>query len=297
LGNGDTLVAMGGGPEKLQFYVNKNDLWLMIRTGESRPYPLARLDLTVPDLKDASYHVEQDLLHAVTIGRFEKDGKSLTVETAVAATEDLFWIKLVAKGGEFHGRANLRLPGQAEAPSKEPKETEPRFISSTSETQGDVQCVVRRSEEGVMTPAGAACAVRVFGGNSEFTVKPERPTLIVATTASIFENKDFRNAAIARAAALSHEDFAILRKSHEQWWSGFWEKSFVEIPDKFLEQRYYLSQYVLASASRVHDFPPGLFGWVTTVVVHGIFITRSTGSRSIHDDGVNRENETDSLRN
>ena len=28
LGNGDTLVALGGGPEKLQFYINKNDLWV-----------------------------------------------------------------------------------------------------------------------------------------------------------------------------------------------------------------------------------------------------------------------------
>ena len=31
LGNGDTLVALGGGPAKLQFYINKNDLWVMKR--------------------------------------------------------------------------------------------------------------------------------------------------------------------------------------------------------------------------------------------------------------------------
>jgi hypothetical protein len=247
LGNGDTLVALGGGPAKLQFYINKNDLWVMKRKMGSHPVPLARLDLDVPELQGASYRIEQDLLRGITTGRFEKDGKTLTIETAVAATENLLWIKLSAKGGAIAGRASLCLPGSD---------------TSAGGDAPEVQAVERRFEKNVMIPAGAACAVRVVGGKGAFTVKPGKPVMLVAVVCSRFDAKDFRAAAVQRAAAFAKKDLRAMKASHEAWWRNFWSKSFVEIPDKVLEQRYYLSHYVMASASRVPDFPPGLYGWV-----------------------------------
>jgi hypothetical protein len=76
---------------------------------DSRPQPLARLDVGFPQLKGASYYVEQDLARAITTGRFEKDGKTLMMETAVAATKNLLWIKFTATGGSFTGLAGLEL--------------------------------------------------------------------------------------------------------------------------------------------------------------------------------------------
>jgi hypothetical protein len=251
LGNGDVLVAMGGGPAKLQFYVNKNDLWVMKREGGSHPCPLARLDLGMPDLEGASYHVEQDLLHAITNGRFQKGGLTLNVECGVSATENVLWIGLAAQGGTLRAHARLRLPGELPP-------------AGVLQHEGGVQVVERRFEKDDMIPAGAACAVRVLGGDADFAVEPGKPVLIVTTTASIFDAKDFRAAAIHRAASLKSEDLVRMQRDHQQWWQRFWDKSFVEIPDELLEQRYYLSQYVLASASRVRDFPPSLFGWVTS---------------------------------
>ena len=219
----------------------------MKRKVGSHPVPLARLDLDVPELKGSSYRIEQDLLHAVTTGRFEKEGKTLTVETAVAATENLLWVKLSAKGGAVAGRASLCLPA-SDTPAGE-------------DTPG-VLVVERRFEKNVMIPSGAACAVRVVGGNEVFTVKPGSPVMLVAVVCSRFDAADFRTAAITRAAAFAKKDLSALKASHEAWWRNFRSKSFVEIPDKVLEQRYCLSQYVMASASRVADFPPGLYGWV-----------------------------------
>ncbi len=256
LGNGDTLVAFAGGPAKLQFYINKNDLWIMNRERRSHPAPLARLDLDLPDLQGASYKVEQDLLRAVTTGNFAKDGKTLTVETAVAATENLLWATLSAEGGAITGRATLFLPAQDVAET----------TAAKPEDAAGVQAVERRFEEGVMTPAGAACAMRVLGGNGEFTVTPGKPVIIIAAVCSRFDREDFRAAAVNRAAAFTGKDLLAVAASHESWWRDFWGKSFVEIPDKVLEQRYYLSHYVMASASRVLDFPPGLVGWVTTEI-------------------------------
>ena len=113
LGNGDVLVALGGDSGNLQFYVGKNDLWVMRTDSEScpdlnsRPQPLARLEVAIPDMENASYHVEQDFAHAITTGRFEKDGKTVLLETGVAATENLLWIKLATTDCTISGRAGF----------------------------------------------------------------------------------------------------------------------------------------------------------------------------------------------
>ena len=246
LGNGDTLAALGGTPDKLRFYINKNDLWVMRASGGSHPVPLARLEMDFPGLKGASYRVEQELQQAITTGSFTQAGVTLSLETGMAATENLLWIKLSTEGGALQGRAGLYLPGQD--------------VAAT----GDVAVVERRFEQDVMVQAGAACAMRVLGGGREFTVTPDKPVLIVASVCSRFDQPEFRQAAIRRASELGPESLNRVRAAHVAWWRQFWARSFIEIPDKVLEQRYYLSQYVLASASRVYDFPPGLFGWITT---------------------------------
>jgi len=246
LGNGDTLAALGGTPDRLRFYINKNDLWIMRAAKGSQPIPLARLELDFPGMQGATYRVEQDLQQAITVGRFTKAGVTLSLETGMAATENLLWIKLSAEGGALQGRAGLYLPGQDAAAT------------------GDVPMVERRFEQDVLVPAGAACALRVVGGGREFTVTPEKPVLIVAAVCSRFDQPEFRQAAVRRANELGPEVLDRVRAEHVAWWRQFWAKSFVEIPDKVLEQRYYLSHYVMASASRVYDFPPGLFGWITT---------------------------------
>ena len=246
LGNGDTLAALGGPPDKLRFHINKNDLWLMRAAKGCEPRPLARLELDFPGLQGATYRVEQDLQQAITTGRFTQAGVTLVLETGMAATENLLWIKLSAEGGTLQGRAGLYLAGQD--------------VAAT----GDVPVVERRFDQDVLVPAGAACALRVVGGGSEFTVTPGKPVLVIASICSRFDQPEFRQAAVARANELGPESLERVRAAHVAWWRQFWAKSFVEIPDKVLEQRYYLSHYVMASASRVSDFPPGLFGWITT---------------------------------
>ena len=174
LGNGDTLAAIGGTPDKLRFYINKNDLWIMRAGGSSHPIPLARLELDFPALQGATYRVEQDLQQAITTGRFTKAEQTLTLETGMAATENLLWIKLSAEGGVLQGRAGLYLPGQD--------------VAAT----GDVPVVERRFEQDVLTPAGAACALRVVGGGREFTVTLGKPVLILASVCSRFDQAEFR---------------------------------------------------------------------------------------------------------
>jgi len=455
LGNGDMLVAIGGAPQEQRFYIGKSDLWYMPHHGAS-PRPLARLDIDIPSLADASYRVEQTLGDATTTATFEKDGITLEMRSWVAATEPLLLIEISAKGGTVPVKSSLHVGGLCEDPigtlrnsgsrinlgreqygngrwylnglldevqiykeglsSEEIKKLKngnrisatPLCYWSFDEKEGDitrdegvekkdgklvnikrvngvkgmaidldghtsyVDCpplntenavtvsafvylrrknatqyiltqgewknswslgissgklrmavgeafaqspqdvplnrwvhvtgvfngsqiyvyvdgckkvnntataamiepngtawVERRIDNGVrgiVIPAAAACAYRVPGNKARsFVVEPGKPVTLIAAVDSIFDNANFATDVVKVVSEISEtSDLSGIRQEHEAWWKEYWNRSFVEISDKFIEQRYYLSLYGIGSASRNLSFPPGIFGWVTT---------------------------------
>ena len=57
---------------------------------------------------------------------------------------------------------------------------------------------------------------------------------------------------------------AAIRQKHEADWKGFWSKSMVELPDKYLENSWYLNLYYANSSSRGSSpalFSNGLWSW------------------------------------
>ena len=69
----------------------------------------------------------------------------------------------------------------------------------------------------------------------------------------------------ARVVELDAAGVAVRTTRHRRWWSDFWSRSFIEIPDKEIEKRWYAALYVMASGSRPGEVAPGLWGnWVTT---------------------------------
>ena len=57
---------------------------------------------------------------------------------------------------------------------------------------------------------------------------------------------------------------AVIRQKHENDWREFWSRSMIELPEKYLENYWYLNLYLANSASR-GAYPPhfcnGLWGW------------------------------------
>ena len=62
----------------------------------------------------------------------------------------------------------------------------------------------------------------------------------------------------------SSQGEAAIRRKHEADWREFWSESMIELPDKYLENYWYLNFYLANSASR-GAYPPhfcnGLWGW------------------------------------
>jgi hypothetical protein len=71
------------------------------------------------------------------------------------------------------------------------------------------------------------------------------------------------------AKQLVMQDAASLRQlhlQHEQWWRDFWSQSFVQIPDRAIQDNWYASLYLLACASRADCSAPGLWGNYATTL-------------------------------
>ncbi len=66
-----------------------------------------------------------------------------------------------------------------------------------------------------------------------------------------------------------------LHERHLVWWKKFWSVSEISLDDPVIEQRYYLSKYMLASVSRDPEYPPNILGISTFLTVrHGMEIIR-----------------------
>jgi len=97
------------------------------------------------------------------------------------------------------------------------------------------------------------------------TLKVGESVAIVSSVISDLDNSDFLETARKAVLALRVRDIPAMSAGHRVWWKNFWARSFIEIPDKEIEKRWYAALYVLGSCSRPGKVAPGLWGnWVTT---------------------------------
>ncbi len=254
LGNGDMGVALGGPSEAQRLWLAKNDFWrLNSRYKTSSPRVFGGLNVSLPELKGASYRVEQSLFDAVTQAVFTKGDLTVKLRAWVAATKNVLVVELSAHGRAASAEIKLEV---AEGGGSE----------HDTGAGTEVYWASRKFVKDVEIPSGAAAAMKVIGAKGLWLdLRPGRRVTVALAMASVFKHKEYVDVARKLAAGLDEAGIETLRKAHARWWQDFWVRSFVEIGDKALEQRYYLSHYVMASCSRDPEFPPGLFGtWVTT---------------------------------
>lgn len=251
LGNGDMGVAIGGTPDNLSLYLHKNDMWrLQHGYGNASPVGFGHLTLKFPGLTNASYSVTQDLYTAITEGRFETAAARLEIETYVAATRNLLIVELRSVKGDLAVQADLSVAS-----------------GRGSETETGKQWGKRSFTKNVDIPSGCAAAWKWLESGSKGNVLslPKGKTVtLVLTMDSLIKNKNYVDAVKATVKSLDAATIASAKKSHLQWWSDYWAKSYVSINDPVIEQHYYRSLYSIGSCQRDLDFPAAIFGWVTT---------------------------------
>ena len=258
LGNGDLGVVQGGPPEALTFYLGKNDFW-GIKT--QAPMAVGQLHLGFPQLAGGSFRTAQDLRLAELRGAFAKGDAALDTRAWVDANHNLFCVELANAGTTPLAIAvsNLKGCGAAKGPSE-------LRDSASSAQPGSF----------LYDPDGPVAGSRKLGFASrmvgdatgpDFTLAPgKRVTIATAVLTDVeVPGKDPLAEAKGLVNGLTVESLAGLTSAHRQWWDAFWSRSFIEIPDKAIEQCWYASWYIMASCSRAGKVAPGLWGnWITT---------------------------------
>ena len=269
LGNGDIGVCLSeiterGDDRKVRqiahgprFWLCKNDFWKLahdFKTGPSGPRVFGGIDVRLPGLEGGST-TEQHFYDAVTVSKWagDKSGGAVEVRSWVAASENILVVELIATGKEALVEVQLWVQ-------------EGDRSETTKGEDGATRWVTRKFAKEVEIPTEVACAIKLLGADTaSFTLQPGQPVIILAALQSQFKSPTPLEDVRKRISAMDADALVALRKKHAAWWEEFWAKSFVEIGDPILEQRYYLSQYVMACASRDPSFPPPLFGiWNTT---------------------------------
>jgi len=97
-------------------------------------------------------------------------------------------------------------------------------------------------------------------GELTFTLPAGGQATIVLAAVTDRNDPDYFSAAQKQARSASTASLARLRKQHDQWWSDFWSKSFVQIPDQTIQDSWYASLYLLACCSTSNAPAPGLWG-------------------------------------
>jgi hypothetical protein len=112
---------------------------------------------------------------------------------------------------------------------------------------------------------GGAPVVDTAGtGTLKLTLQAGEAVTIVTCVLSKLDDPDFLEAAKKKVVSLEAKDIPAMTARHRDWWKGFWSKSFIEIPDKEIEKRWYAALYVMGSCSKPGKVAPGLWGcWVT----------------------------------
>jgi alpha-L-fucosidase 2 len=264
LGNGDLGVAVLGNVDAMTFILGKNEFWSL---SQGSVKAMARLSLSIPGMAGASYAMTERIGTGQVAGTFAVGGNTLTTTSWVQATDttDNQLFTLIA----YTGVAPLPVAVSL-APGKQ--NSNPSNTGSSGDVlYEDVQADSVDTVGGYTTPK-VRIATRVIGttgavtnGALNFALSPGQMVVLAAGVMSNFDSPMYQAQVLSNVSSITSSDVDSLSAAHQAWWDSFYRTSFVQMPDKTIEKEYYASLYLLASASRTSEAPPGLWGpWVLT---------------------------------
>jgi hypothetical protein len=262
MGNGDLGVAVFGKIDAMTFSLGKNEFWsLADRTVKA----MARLNLSIPDMANASYSMTQDIAVAEVNGTFSLGGNTITTKSWVNgdnATVNRLITQLKYTGTGTRNVAVSIAVGMENNYIKTPGSTgDVLFLDVGADNADSVKGYATRKVRVATRVIGTTGTVS--NNTLTFTLSPGTTYSLVTCIMSNYDSIAYETAAVSSIASETAAGVDLLLSSHHTWWNNFYSKSFVEIPNKLLEKEFYGSLYLFACASRANEAPPGLYAnWV-----------------------------------
>jgi len=259
-GNGDVTVVLGGTADRVRLYIAKADFW----KADGRVYaehrgglsPLCTAEILLPHLAYADYEVIQDMDNAGIRLSLTENRMSAHLKVTVCAGENTILLELE------HSH-----PVISSSVSLSPREGWDSCHDRGED--GDVTYAVRGFDTPECRfPTYGICAMRRI---SRIVSDGRTKTVWAITVRTNHDTAAYRSQAIEYVRSLDDADCQKLLAAHRAWWTKFWSKSGVELPDKELENYWYAGLYAVACCARNKKFPPGLWGAYSTADGMGWF--------------------------
>ena len=259
-GNGDVTAVLAGTADRIRLYIGKADFW----KADGRVYvpelgglaPLGLVEILLPHLAYADYRAEQNVDEAFIRLHLQEGKLSADLTVTVCAEDNTVLLELERTHPVLSASISLL-----------PLEGSGATVSLGREE--DVRYSIRGFEDPEFRfPCYGICALREVSR----CVRNGRERILWAiTVCTNHDSAAYKAQAIEKAASLDEADCARLLAGHAAWWTNFWSKSGVELPDKELERYWYGSLYAIACCARNKKFPPGLWGAYSTADGMGWF--------------------------
>lgn len=252
-GNGDVTVVLGGSADRIRLHIGKADFWkadgLVYTEHKGGLAPLCTADIFLPHLAYASYEAVQDMDKA-GISLSLTDGRlSAMLRVTVCAGSNTILLELERTHPIVSASLSLCPVEGCEAVCEKGKD-------------GDIDYVIRSFDTaGCRFPTHGICTVRCI---SRRVAEGRERILWAMTVCTNHDSAAYKVQAIERVRSLDADSCRKLKAEHDRWWTQFWSKSGVQLPDSILETYWYAGLYAVACCARNRKFPPGLWGAYAT---------------------------------
>lgn len=254
--------------------------------GAGSPRPVGRMVFDIPAMEQGRWYTEQDFLTATTTTVLTaSNGKKCVLKSWISAVENILVM-------EFETEMDLALQYDFYFPDETGKGCERAadiwgtgesgeiqngmFVSMVSgrplqvkQIRGNIVSGYRQFSDHVDIPSKVGFAGCFIEDPKErdMTLRcasrqlcAGEKTVFVLPVRSWAKCSRPYEYAFSRARYMTCEEVEKLRRQHLSWWKRFWSISQITLDDEVIEQRYYLSKYMLASVSRDPEYPPNILG-------------------------------------
>lgn len=296
LGNGDIGALLWGESDAFRISLDKGDIWDTTRLFENNPdFSYAQIQKLVHDgnakrireIFDAPYgnaaptkltagkiivHVGEALPVDSTLDFTRAEAKvqfgNIEMKCFVCATDKIGMAEFQTE----HITAVLKNPIYGREPNGAfgvvKKKLKRRFLANNSPLQLEYPAPVLQKKQ-IQLSGGRTAEIQSFcqataNGFSYCTVlgilKTNKKTCLAFTVADSHEGSAYCADAQKRVVLALEKGYAQTVKSHEAWWTAYFAQSAVSLPNKFIENQWYLNNYLLGSCSRTGHYPMPLQG-------------------------------------
>lgn len=262
MGNGHVTAAVGGTAAAQSFILTTTDFY-----NNGWPEVVGSVTLNTPGFtSSANYRQEQDPGLAEVRSIFSEASRALMVRSYVAATDNAMVLQLTNTGTSAISGMTLATKAGSFGTN------DPLPVTSGVDTASGVAWVTRTTDvPGSPWISRAALATRVVDGASAIAVASNSSvttTLDLAAGATVnvvvavgggHNSTSFLTDARNTASGQNNATLASLSTAHKAWWQSFWTSgATVNVGGGVVEQYWYTSLYMLASANRSGRSMPGM---------------------------------------